>query len=56
MDEAPIKAGRHLQGKLRQAYFWPVYGDSDEIVFHYGPSRAHLMYRIYWANTSPGPC
>jgi transposase len=41
MDETPIKAGRKKKGKMRQAYFWPIYGDADEIVFHYAPSRAH---------------
>jgi len=41
MDETPIKAGRVAQGKMRQAYFWPIYGDADEIVFHYAPSRHH---------------
>ena len=40
MDETPIKAGRKQQGQMRQAYFWPIYGDSDEIVFSYAPSRA----------------
>jgi transposase len=34
MDEVPIKAGR-------QAYFWPIYGEDDESVFHDAPSRAH---------------
>ena len=41
MDETPIKAGRKNKGKMRQAYFWPIYGDADEMVFHYAPSRAH---------------
>ena len=41
MDETPIKAGRKKKGKMRQAYFWPMYGDADEMVFHYAPSRAH---------------
>ncbi len=41
MDETPIKAGRQGKGKLRQAYFWPIYGEDDEIVFRYAPSRAH---------------
>lgn len=41
MDETPIKAGRQKKGKLHQGYFWPIYGDADEIVFHYAPSRAH---------------
>ena len=41
MDETPIKAARKSKGKMRQAYFWPMYGDADEIVFHYAPSREH---------------
>ncbi len=41
MDETPIKAGKQGKGKMRQAYLWPVYGDEDEIVFHYTSSRAH---------------
>ena len=41
MDETPIKAGRKEKGKMRQAYFWPIYGEDDEVVFHYAPSRAH---------------
>ena len=41
MDETSIKAGRVAPGKMRSAYFWPVYGESDEIVFHYAPSREH---------------
>ena len=41
MDETPIKAGRAHKGKLRQGYLWPIYGEDDEIVFHYTPSRAH---------------
>lgn len=41
MDETPIKAGKQSKGKMRQAYLWPVYGDQDEMVFHYTSSRAH---------------
>ena len=26
MDETPIKAGLKKKGKMRQAYFWPMYG------------------------------
>jgi transposase len=40
MDETPIKAGRKQKGQMRQGYFWPVYGEADEIVFSYAPSRA----------------
>ena len=41
MDETPVKAGRTGPGKMRQGYFWPVYGEDDEIVFHYAPTREH---------------
>ena len=41
MDETPVKAGRQKKGKMRQGYFWPIYGDDDEIVFHYAPTREH---------------
>ena len=39
MDETPIKAGKKQKGKLKQAYFWPIYGENDEIVFTYSNSR-----------------
>ena len=41
MDETSIKAGREAKGKMRTGWLWPVYGDCDEVVFHYAPSRAH---------------
>jgi hypothetical protein len=41
MDETPIRAGRKAKGKMRTAYFWPIYGDQDEVAFPYAPSRAH---------------
>lgn len=40
MDETPIKAGQAGVGKMKAAYFWPVYGEQDEICFLYYPSRA----------------
>ena len=40
MDETPIKAGRKGPGKMHQAYFWPLYGETDEICFTFSPSRA----------------
>jgi hypothetical protein len=39
MDETPIRAGRKSKGKMKRGYFWPVYGDRDEIVFPFSPSR-----------------
>lgn len=41
MDEVPIKAGRKGKGKMQQTYFWPMYGDSDEIAFTWSRSRGH---------------
>jgi transposase len=40
MDETPIKAGQAGPGKMKAAYFWPVYGEQDEICFLYYPSRS----------------
>ena len=40
MDETPIKAGRKGRGKMKTGYFWPIYGDRDEIVFPFSPSRS----------------
>ena len=40
MDETPIRAGRKAKGKMRTGYFWPVYGDQDEVAFPYASSRA----------------
>lgn len=39
MDETPIKAGRQHKGKLKQGWFWPLYGEDDEVVFTYSESR-----------------
>ena len=39
MDETPIKAGRGAPGKLKAAYFWPVYGQLDEVCFPFFESR-----------------
>ncbi len=40
MDETPIRAGRKAKGKMRTAYFWPLYGEQDEVAFPYAPSRS----------------
>ena len=39
MDETPIKAGRAKPGKMKQTWFWPVYGQADEVCFIHSPSR-----------------
>lgn len=50
MDETPIKATREpgvgkQPGKMKQAYFWPIYGEQDEVVFTFSKSRgmAHVQ-------------
>lgn len=45
MDETPIKAGRSGHGSMKTGYFWPVYGQLDEICFPYFPSRAAAHVR-----------
>ncbi len=40
MDETPIRAGRKAKGKMRRGYFWPVYGELDEVAFPYASSRS----------------
>jgi transposase len=40
MDETPIKAGPTGTGKMKAAYFWPVYGERDEICFAFQPGRS----------------
>lgn len=45
MDETPIKAGRAGPGKLKAGYFWPVYGEQDEVCFPYFDSRQHACVK-----------
>ena len=45
MVETSIKAGRTGPWKTRQAWFWPIFGDRNKIVFHYVPSREHRNSR-----------
>lgn len=39
MDETPIKAGRSGHGRMRTAYFWPIYGEQHEVCFPCRPNR-----------------
>lgn len=45
MDETPTKVGKSKtkKGRMHQGYFWPIYGDSDEVVFTYSESRARRV-------------
>jgi hypothetical protein len=46
MDETPIKAGhRKAERKMGTGYFWPVYGDRDEMVFPFSTSRTSVVVR-----------
>lgn len=45
MDETPIRAGRGSKGKMHQGYFWPLYGDRDEVAFPYSTTRAHATVK-----------
>ncbi len=40
MDETPIKAGRAGHGKMHTGYFWPIYGQLDEVCFPFHASRS----------------
>lgn len=46
IDETPVKAGRSGPGKMRQGYFWPLYGDLDELVFCYASSRSGKHLKV----------
>jgi len=52
MDETPIKAGRKVRGKMKTGYFWPIYGDRDEIVFPFSDSRSDALLREVLAGYS----
>ena len=41
MDETPVRAGLAGPGKMNAGYFWPIYGELDEICFVFHPSREH---------------
>ena len=55
MDETPIKAGVASPGKMKAAYFWPVYGERDEICFRFYPDRsAKNVEHALGLSPSPG--
>lgn len=41
MDEVPVKAGQAGNGQMKATYFWPVYGERDEVCFPHFESRRH---------------
>ena len=40
MDETPFKAGKKEKGKMQKGYFWPMYGDRDEVSFIFKNTRS----------------
>ena len=40
MDETPIKASRKSRGRMKTTFYWPLYGDRDEVAFPWFASRA----------------
>ena len=45
MDEVPCRVGQDPDrpGKMNTAYFWPVFGDKNEVAFPYAKSREHAQ-------------
>jgi transposase len=41
IDETPVKAGRGKPGKMKLGWYWPIYGEDDEVAFTFSPSRGH---------------
>ena len=55
MDETPIKAGRVAPGKMKTTYFWPVYGERDEVCFPWFASRStESVYQALGLAKAPG--
>ncbi len=57
MDEVPMKAGRvnttsRKTSRMKQTYFWPIYGEQDEVAFTWSKSRgmAHAMEQLQGFN------
>jgi len=48
MDETPIKAGRKKKGQMQATWYWPIYGEADEICFTWSTSRgsAHVEQQL----------
>jgi len=53
IDETPIKAGTTGTGKMKAAYFWPLYGDQDEVCFPFFPGRDHKYVAQALGTTRP---
>ena len=52
MDETPIRAGIKSRGKMKTGYFWPLYGDRNEVVFPFSESRSGAILKEILAGFS----
>ena len=43
MDETTMKAGRKQPGKMHLGYFWPLYGERDEVSFTFANTRGQTV-------------
>ena len=45
IDETPVKAGRKKKGTMSLGWYWPIYGEDDEVAFTFSASRGsrHLV-------------
>ena len=55
MDETFLEAKREGKDKMSKGWLWPVYGDADEVVFHYAPSREHCCGKRSQTSVARGP-
>ena len=48
MDETPIKAGRKKKGQMQSTWYWPIYGEENELCFTWSASRgsAHVEQQL----------
>ncbi|MCU7834512.1 MAG: IS66 family transposase [gamma proteobacterium symbiont of Taylorina sp.] len=42
MDETPIKAGKKQNEKMQSTWFWPIYGELDEVAFTWSNTRGSI--------------
>ncbi len=55
MDEVPVKAGQAGDGKMKPTYFWPVYGELDEVCFpHFESRRYEHVEQVLGSRLAPG--
>jgi len=45
IDETPVKAGRNKKGTMSLGWYWPIYGEDDEVAFTFSTTRGsrHLV-------------